>query len=891
MPRSGGVAERAAQRVRITFGVLGDLGADTTVAIVANSLQALGRRRRERRGARVPSTPRTPGLLRDVVPVPGGARCRFSEAELEIVFVTSDVVRVSWGPDRPPPPRGFPDPPPAEAAVPFEVGVVAATGGSGCRVSTTGLALNVSADGGIRYSDPTGRTVRVESPPIRRGPTRVLRSALRPGEHVAGLGERAAPLDLRGGRYRLWNRDPGGAWGPGSDPLYCGIPVLVGMHRDADVLVFHDNSHYGVVAIDGSGGRPVGSGVVEVRLAGGMARHYVSTGTLPQLLERYAALTGLPRLPPRWALGYQHCRWGYRSQEEIEAVSAGFEREGVPLSALYLDIDYMEGYRVFTVDPARFADLPAMCAHLEMRGTRLVTIVDPGVKVDQSYPVYREGLEAGHFVRDADGQPVIGVVWPGRSAFPDFTSPRTRDWWARWYARLLDAGVTGLWHDMNEPTSIALAGDPTLPRSTPHDLEGRGGTHLEAHNVYGLDMDRAGWEGARRARPDRRPFVVSRAGWAGVQRWAWIWTGDAESTWHGLRQQVATALGLGLSGVPFTGSDIGGFSGDPGPELYVRWLELSMFVPFCRTHSVVGAPGREPWRFAAPYREIIGRLIRARYRLLPYLYTVAWEASETGHPVMRPLYWNPAGSSPAPDVDPPDDRADDQFLVGDDLLVAPVTAPGRDSRRVWLPAGAWYPWDAAGGAEVVASGPEAPLAGGTIVDGAAPLGAPAVHVRAGSVLPLDDGWWPARAGQPATVPHDHRALAPALHCWLDGQGRARGVRYDDAGDGEGAGRVDRFELEPEAGGASTAGSATGADAGGSGPAGTARSLVLRRESDGSFPTPESTRLVVHGAAVHSAEVDGERLPVVAHPGGGWAVECRGGFRQARFETDLPVGPE
>ena len=542
----------------------------------------------------------------------------------------------------------------------------------------------------------------------------MLRSALRPGEHVAGLGERAAPLDLRGGRYRLWNRDPGGAWGPGSDPLYCGIPVLVGMHRDADVLVFHDNSHYGVVAIDGSGGRPVGSGVVEVRLAGGMARHYVSTGTLPQLLERYAALTGLPRLPPRWALGYQHCRWGYRSQEEIEAVSAGFEREGVPLSALYLDIDYMEGYRVFTVDPARFADLPAMCAHLEMRGTRLVTIVDPGVKVDQSYPVYREGLEAGHFVRDADGQPVIGVVWPGRSAFPDFTSPRTRDWWARWYARLLDAGVTGLWHDMNEPTSIALAGDPTLPRSTPHDLEGRGGTHLEAHNVYGLDMDRAGWEGARRARPDRRPFVVSRAGWAGVQRWAWIWTGDAESTWHGLRQQVATALGLGLSGVPFTGSDIGGFSGDPGPELYVRWLELSMFVPFCRTHSVVGAPGREPWRFAAPYREIIGRLIRARYRLLPYLYTVAWEASETGHPVMRPLYWNPAGSSPAPDVDPPDDRADDQFLVGDDLLVAPVTAPGRDSRRVWLPAGAWYPWDAAGGAEVVSPrdrrprSPEAP---------------------------------------------------------------------------------------------------------------------------------------------------------------------------------------
>jgi len=879
------VAERVAQRARITLGVLGDLGADTTLAIVANSLLALRRRGRERREAMVPSTARTPGLLLDVVPVPGGARCRFSEAELEIVFVMPDVVRVSWGPDRPPPTRGFPDPRPAGAANAVDVAVVAAAGGSGCRISAAALALEVSADGGIRYVDPTGRTVRVEHPPIRRGSTRVLRSTLRPGERIAGLGERAAGFDLRGGRYRLWNRDPGGAWGPGSDPLYCGIPVLVGVHRDGDVLVFHDNSHYGVVAVDGPGGRPVGSGVVEVRLSAGMARHYVSTGALPQLLERYAAVTGLPRLPPRWALGYQHCRWGYRSQEEIEAVSAGFEREGVPLSALYLDIDYMDGYRVFTVDSDRFADLPAMTADLELRGTRLVTIVDPGVKVDDSYPVYREGLEGGHFVRDADGQPVVGVVWPGRSAFPDFTAPRTRDWWSHWYTGLLDSGVSGLWHDMNEPTSIALAGDPTLPRGTRHDLEGCGGTHLEAHNVYGLDMDRAGWQGAHQARPHRRPFVVSRAGWAGVQRWAWIWTGDAESTWRGLRQQVATALGLGMSGVPFTGSDIGGFSGDPSPELYVRWLELSMFVPFCRTHSVVGVPSREPWRFDEPYREIIGRLIRARYRLLPYLYTLAWEASRRGHPVLRPLCWTPAGTSPARDVDPPDGRLDDQFLVGDALLVAPVTSPGRDSRRVWLPEGRWHRWDAPDGAGAAAAAREAPVAGAVTVQGAAPLGSPAVYARAGSILPLDDGWRQAHVGQPATVPHDHRALAPAFHCWPDGEGRAHGVLYDDDGDGDGPFRVDRLVLGPEPRG----GSATGASDRAPGDAGIARTLVLRREADGTFPAPHATRLVVHAATVHSAEIDGAQAAVVADPSGGWAVECHGGFQQARLEVDLSEG--
>ncbi|HEX3947435.1 MAG TPA: glycoside hydrolase family 31 protein, partial [Acidimicrobiales bacterium] len=233
--------------------------------------------------------------------------------------------------------------------------------------------------------------------------------------------------------------------------------------------------------------------------------------------------------------------------------------------------------------------------------------------------------------------------------------------------------------------------------------EGRGGDHRECHNVYGLLMDRAGWEALAAARPDRRPFVLSRAGWAGLQRWAWNWTGDVESSWDGLRQQVATAIGLGLSGVPYTGSDIGGFSGVPGPELYLRWLELSVLMPFCRTHSVVGSPNREPWRFPEPYRAAIGRLIRFRYRLLPYLYSLADEAGRSGRPLVRPLCW-PAEEGAASSPDPGLWAVDDAYLLGDALLVAPVTRAGVDRRSVPLPAGRWYRWGAVPGLDRAGGG-------------------------------------------------------------------------------------------------------------------------------------------------------------------------------------------
>ena len=419
-----------------------------------------------------------------------------------------------------------------------------------------------------------------------------------------------------------------------------------------------------------------------MRFAGGILRRYLVVGEPAHLLDRYTELTGRPALPPRWALGYHQSRWGYKNDADVRAVTDGFAKLGIPLSAVHLDIDYMRGFRVFTVDPRRFPDLGRLSADAGVKGARVVTIVDAGVKIDPDYDVYREGRDQHRFCTDPNGHVAEGVVWPGRSAFPDFTDAATRSWWAGKYRTLTDAGVAGIWHDMNEPTSIALRGDPTLPLSTRHHFDGRGGDHAEGHNLYGLLMNRAGHEGLRQAREGSRPFIVSRSGWAGMQRYAWNWTGDVASTWQSMRQQVATVVGLGLSGVPYSGSDIGGFSGVPDDELYIRWMQMSVFMPYCRTHSVRGVPPREPWCFGDESRRIVAGWIRFRYRLLPYLYTLAHEASASGAPLIRPLWWSGPGV-PTPGAATGLD-ADDAFLLGDALLVAPVVGAGRAGARCRL---------------------------------------------------------------------------------------------------------------------------------------------------------------------------------------------------------------
>jgi alpha-glucosidase len=840
--------------------------------VLVNSLrrEVTSWREKSRRGA--PRDVVTPGSVERVDPVSGGAQFEFSRLQLEARYVADDVLLLSWGPGPAPVPYAIA----GERSVPPAPSVLVLDRGTGgWDLISEALVLHVGVDGGTEVRCRDGTVLRRAAPPVRRGGSWEQDSGMRPGERFSGLGEQSSRVDLRGGKFDLWNRDAGGAWGPGAGPLYFGVPAVLATHPEGNVLTFYENSTRAVFSFGDPAAPRDQEGRASVVFEGGRLRSYVIAGSVPHLLDRYSELTGRPSLPPRWALGYHQSRWGYRSASEVRGVLDGYAREELPLSAVHLDIDYMDGYRVFTVDRSRFGDISELASDAEQSGTRVVTILDPGVKVDPRYDLYRQGQVLATFCRDTHGNPVRGVVWPGRVVFPDFTDPRARTWWAGHYSVLTGAGVGGCWHDMNEPASISIVGDPTLPLDVRHDLDGRGGDHAEAHNLYGLLMNRAGYEGLALARPDRRPFILSRSGWAGNQRWAWSWTGDTESSWSSMRQQVATVIGLGLSGIPFTGSDIGGFSGVPDDDLYLRWLQMSVFTGLCRTHSVVGAPLREPWRFAGLTRRRIGAWIRFRYRLLPYLYTLAHEAAISGAPLVRPLWWPPPADADDVLSTEPARRGlgdqDDAFMLGDALLVAPVFEPGARRRRVVLPPGSWeHLWDcdeivpgAAAGHDPGAHEGAGPSGADGLCGVAVEMSAPAdrlpVLVRSGTILPLDDGFAdpsgpcrleddPAASVPTGRLGMDHAPRLLSFHCWPSSRGTARGFCTDDAGDGFGPVRRDELRLE------------------GGVPGSTA---VLTWLSNGEFPPPSRVRIVIHGADSARVVADGHDIGGTV----GGSIEC------------------
>ncbi len=739
--------------------------------------------------------PLSPGALLEVAPLPSGQRFTFENAGLELEIIDSAIARFTWIP-------GVPTPPYALAGADWpEVEVRTWIEGEVHWLESSHLRIAVHADGSLHWYSrlPSGAALlRSDLPPQRAGECWISSSPTSPGESFYGLGEQSGPFNLRGQVRRCWNTDPGGSYGPGADPLYMPIPVYAGKHAAGAYLIFYENSFPSKFDFAS------GSDSVQASFESGQLRGYFIPGPLPRCLEHYTALTGRAPLPPLWSLGLHQSRWGYKDEADIRQVAEGYRQHNLPLSAIHLDIDYMHGYRVFSVDSHRFPDLPRLADELAASGIRLVTILDPGVKVDSRYDVFRSGLEQRSFVSDDGSNADIGLVWPGPSAYPDFTAPAGRRWWGSFYPRLLDAGVAGIWHDMNEPTNFVAWGDPTLPLSLRHDLDGQGGSHFQAHNLYAFQMNRAGYEALRTLRPQRRPWLLSRSGWAGQQRYAWNWTGDTETSWPVLRMTLATVLGLGLSGFPYTGSDIGGFSGSPDAELMLRWFQLAALMPFFRIHSAAGTSRREPWTFGEPAISIMRATIHLRLRLLPYIYTLAWNAAQTGAPLLRPLLWE----------FPQDERfgdTSDCFLLGDALLVAPVLDPGAVTRKLLLPEGLWYDfWSAAR------------FEGPGEIELPAPLDRLPLLVRGGALLPLKN------AGDVLEL---HYFPGSTLHAAL---------LYSDLGDGYADSRLDSFTREP----------------------GAAGETRLRWSATGGFPLPQSgIPLVVHAASLVSASLDGESLPV------------------------------
>ncbi|MEU1013446.1 glycoside hydrolase family 31 protein [Streptomyces sp. NPDC005890] len=738
------------------------------------TVRAAWRRRRidaaglPRRG---PERARVPGQVQGVEPGPGGGLIRFGRSELRIVVAANGAVFWGWDGAGPQPSYALagsgPEPDPRAVLEPDKDG--------GWRVVAERVTVVVSRHGAVEVCTPGGVTLRRELPPrwwepVGGGVARWMqRSEVAADARFFGLGGRVSGPRLRDGGYRLWNTDPGRAFGPGEDPLYLTMPVQLVVADAGTHLMFHDTTWDGTVVLregeEGAGSGHDRAGSCEVRMDGGPLRCWVMVGTPARVLLTWAALTGAPALPPAWALGHHHARWGFGSEQEVRRIVAGYQEHGLPLDAVHLDIDHYDDHRVFTVDQERFPKLPVLAEELRRDGIRLVSIVDPAVRAEPGSAVYESGAAVDAFVRDGQGRPVEGVGWAGDSVFPDFTHPRVREWWGGLYEERLGQGFAGFWHDMNEPTSFSAFGEPTLPRSARHALEGRGGDHREAHNVYALCMARAAYDGLRGLAPQERPFLFSRSGWAGLQRYGGTWSGDVATGWPGLRASLSLVLGLGLCGVPYSGPDVGGFGGSPSPELYLRWFQLGAHLPLFRTHAGLRAGRREPWEFGAEVLEHARGALLERRRLLPYFLTLAHLARRTGAPYVRPLWWGA-----------PEDRAlrdcEDSFLLGDGLLVAPVLDPGAERRAVRLPRGRWYDTVT----EEAYDGPAQVL-----LD--APLSRIPVLARAGAVIPVRG----ADGGL-------------ELEVWAPARGRTGGgLVVPDAGDGWDEPEIERYVARRQGG--------------------------------------------------------------------------------------------
>jgi alpha-glucosidase len=623
----------------------------------------------------------------------------------------------------------------------------------------------------ISFTDATGRTFATDDPELGMGwftepelttsldllnpigmlgtPVRVYKRHLAE-EHYFGCGERTDGLVKTGSHPLFWNIDPPRGHTALQNNLYVSIPFTLVMANGLAWGLFLDSSTRAEfdLACESSERSWFGA-------SNGDLVYYVFCGpTHHEVLARYTDLTGHTPLPPIWALGNGQSRFSYETAEEVRSIARTFRERDIPCDTLYLDIDTLDGYRVFTWDRTRFPDPKGLFAELQEMGFHVVSIVDAGVKVDEQYSVYTEGRERNLYCKTLSGDEYRNAVWPGVCAFPDFTNPAARTWWGDQHEVLLDIGVAGIWSDMNEP-GLFMPLNSTMPEDVIHAGNGQNKLHLQIHNAYGSLMVQAAREGLLRLRPEKRPFIITRAGFAGTQRHALIWTGDNSSTWEHLAMSVPQLLNIGLSGVGWAGVDIGGFYGDATGELLARWTEFGIFQAFCRNHSEKQTRRQEPWVFGEVYESICRTMLKLRQRLLPYLYTLFDECHRTGAPILRPLFWADATDTTIYTVD-------DEVLCGNALLIAPITRPGTEYRHVYIPTGTWFHfWT---GARV--DGPAHILAH-------APLGQPAFYVRANTAVPL----WPE-------MNYVDQELADPLTLLLypfEGNGQA--MLYEDAGDG------------------------------------------------------------------------------------------------------------
>ena len=553
-------------------------------------------------------------------------------------------------------------------------------------------------------------------------------------ENYFGLGDKSCHLNLRGERLQNWVTDCYG-YNADTDPLYRAIPFYFGLNDGHGYGVFFDNSFRSWFDF----ARERKNATSFWAHGGEMNYYFISGPSLMDVARHYVQLTGTPELPPLWALGFHQCKWSYYPEEEVKRIAHTFRKLEIPCDAIYLDIDYMDAYRCFTWNDKHFPYPQKMIRELKEAGFQTVVIIDPGIKIDPEYQVFREGLENDYFCKRTNGPYVQGKVWPGECYFPDFTRPEVRNWWKGLFKDLVrKMDVSGVWNDMNEPAIFDVP-SKTFPLDVRHDYDGHPTSHLQAHNVYGMQMSRASYEGLKEFAYPNRPFLITRATFAGGQRFASAWTGDNTASWEHLQLANIQSQRMSISGFSFVGSDIGGFNSMPDGELFVRWLQMGVFHPLCRVHSIgLNDAGdeaideeaieknrekglsrdQEPWSFGEPYTSIAKKTIELRYQLINYLYTSMWQYVNRGTPVLRPISF-------LDQYDPETPHRMEEFGFGDHMLVCPISEPDVEGRYLYLPEGLWYDFNT-----------EQPIKGEQEIWTDSSLETIPVYIRGGAVLPL-----------------------------------------------------------------------------------------------------------------------------------------------------------
>ena len=524
-----------------------------------------------------------------------------------------------------------------------------------------------------------------------------ISKCIQPNEAYFGLGDKSGKLNLKGQQLENWCTDAFG-FSAESDPLYRSIPFYYGLQNGKAYGIFLHNSYKSF--FDFGASDPT---ICSFSATGGEMDYFFIYG--PELLDvahHYHDLTGKPELPPLWALGFHQCRWSYYPESRVKELADNFRKQQIPCDAIYLDIDYMDGYRCFTWNKDYFPDPAALINSIREQGFHTVVMIDPGIRVDKDYKIYTSGMEEDAFCRRTTGEIMQGPVWPPNCVFPDYTSEKVRNWWGKLYEELYNKdGVSGFWNDMNEPALFKVH-LKTFPDEVMHDCDGHPATHKKVHNIYGLLMSKATTEGLKTLQPEKRPFLLSRASFSGGQRYAALWTGDNFSTWEHLRLANIQCQRMSISGFSFNGTDIGGFAGEPDGELMVRWLQLGAFHPVYRVHSMgnkatgdaavdddsikeaeeLNRLDQEPWSFGEPYTSQARKAIELRYQLLPYHYTAFWQHAQKGTPVLKSLSF-------FDQHDPIAVNRELEFIYGEQLLVAPVLKARQKSMTIYLPKGKW----------------------------------------------------------------------------------------------------------------------------------------------------------------------------------------------------------